>query len=66
MLQKIYPFFSLVIGELVKPWNQMTPDGAGLTMFLLLSLLFLVLAGLRLWNLTVKGEMEIKMRAIEA
>jgi len=35
-------------------------------MFLLLSLLFLVLAGLRLWNLTVKGEMEIKMRAIEA
>jgi hypothetical protein len=58
--------FSLVIGELVKPLYHLTPDGAGLTMFLLLSLLFLVLAGLLLWNLTIKGEMEINVRAIEA
>ena len=47
--------FSLVIGELVKPLYQLTPDMSGLTMSLLLSLLFLVLAGFHLWNLTIKG-----------
>jgi hypothetical protein len=45
--------FSLVIGELVKPRYQLTPDPTALTMSLLLSLLFLVLAALHLWNLTI-------------
>ena len=58
--------FSLVIGELVKPWYQLTPDGTGLTMPLLLSLLFLVLASFHLSNLTFNREMASKMRAIEA
>ena len=58
--------FSLVIGELVKPLFQRSPDSTALTTSLLLSLLFLVLAALHLWNLSIKGEMGTRMRAIEA
>lgn len=43
--------FSLVLGELVKPFYRLTPDVAGVMMSLLLSLLFLILAGFHLWNL---------------
>jgi len=58
--------FSLVIGELVKPLYQQTPDISALTMSLLLSLLFLVLAGFHLWNLKIKGETQIEIRIIGA
>ena len=58
--------FSLVIGELAKPLYQLTPDLSALTMSLLLSLLFLVLAGFHLWNLKIKGETQIEIRAIGA
>jgi hypothetical protein len=43
--------FSVVIGELMKPFYRLTPDAAGLITSLLLSLTFLVLAGLHLWKL---------------
>jgi hypothetical protein len=58
--------FSLVIGELVKPLYQQTPDISALTMSLLLSLLFLVLAGFHLWNLKIKEETQIEFRVVGA
>jgi hypothetical protein len=42
---------SVVIGELVKPFYRLTPDAAEMITALLLSLLFLVLAGFHLRNL---------------
>ena len=55
--------FSLAIGELVKPLYNLAPDIAGLTMSLLLSLLFLVLAGLHLWKLITRERSEVTTRA---
>ena len=46
--------------------SQVTPDTTALIMSLLLSLLFLVLAILNLWNLSLKGKIVTKVRAIEA
>jgi hypothetical protein len=58
--------FSLVIGELVKPLYQLSPEIPALTISLLLSLLFLVLAAFHLWNLRIYKETQIEMRAIQA
>jgi hypothetical protein len=43
--------FSVVIGELMKPFYRLTPHAAEMITSLILSLTFLVLAGFHLWNL---------------
>jgi len=48
--------FSLAVGEMVKPFYQLTIDMGGIVPSLILSILFLILAVLYLRNLKINVE----------